>query len=268
MTPGRLHPFWNGIAVALLLVLCARAQSDSTAALSKSAQDSVAAFRKVENRAFGIGEKLVFDIAYGMVRAGTAVMSIPDSQRVGGRPCYHIVTTAESSSFFSVFFEVRDRVESLMDMEGLFTWKFEKHLREGKFKSDRYEVYDQIRLTVFAKSDTFSIPLYVQDILSSFYYTRTVPLEVGRSFDIDNFSDGSVYPLRILVHRKEKIKVPAGTFNCIVVEPVLRVEGLFKQTGKLTIWLTDDERRMPVLMKSKVFIGSIDARLKTYTTKK
>jgi len=268
MTAGRLHGLREGLASALFLALCARAQTDTTAVSQKSVPDSVAVFRKVENRAFGVGEKLVFDIAYGMVRAGTAVMSIPDSQRVEGRSCYHILTTAESSSFFSVFFEVRDRVESLMDMEGLFAWRFEKHLREGKFKSDRYEVYDPIRLRVFAKSDTFPIPLYVQDILSSFYYTRTVPLEAGRSFDIDNFSDGSVYPLRVLVHRKEKIKVPAGTFACIVVEPVLRVEGLFKQTGKLTIWLTDDDRRMPVLMKSKVFIGSIDARLRTYTAKK
>jgi hypothetical protein len=242
----------------------AQSMPDSTASGNRSAADSVTVFRKMENKAFGVGETLIFEIAYGMIKAGTSTMSIPDTQWVNGRPCYHIVTTAETSPFFSAFFEVRDKVISLMDIDGLFTWKFEKHLREGKFRSDRYEIFDQIRQRVFAKSDTFSAPLYVQDVLSSFYYSRIVPLEVGTPIDIDNFADGIVYPLRILVHRKEKIRVPAGVFNCIVVEPVMRVEGIFKQTGKLTIWVTDDERKMPVLMKSKIFFGSIDARLKKY----
>jgi len=227
-------------------------------------QDTV--FRRLENHAFGRGEHLVFEIAYGFVKAGTSTMSVADTQRVQGRLCYHIVTTAESNSFFSAFFTVRDRVESWMDVDGLFSWKFEKHLREGKFRSDRYEVYDQINRRVFAKSDTFDAPPYVQDILSSFYYARTQPLDGGQPFfDIDNFADGRVYPLRVVVHRRDRVKVPAGTFNCIVVEPVLRHEGLFKQTGKLTIWVTDDGRKMPVLMKSKVIIGSIDARLKKYS---
>jgi hypothetical protein len=235
------------------------------AASRSGREDSVLVFRKMENRAFGVGERLVFEIAYGMIKAGTSTMGIPDTVRVAGRPCYHIVTTAESNSFFSNIFKVRDRVESVMDIDGLFTWKFEKHLHEGKFKSDRYETYDPFLRKAYAKSDTFDVPLYVQDILSSFYFSRTIPIEVGQSVDIDNFADGRVYPLRILVHRKEKVKVPAGTFNCIAVEPVLRNEGIFKQTGKLTIWVTDDSARMPVLMKSKIFIGSIDARLKQFS---
>jgi hypothetical protein len=264
-SPGWGRPanlFRAGLFLCLAFGTRAGSQPDSAAVPVKAPPDGAPAFRKLENRAFGLGEKLVFEIAYGMVKAGTSTMGIADTLRVGGRLCYHIVTTAESSPFFSVFFEVHDRVESWMDAEGLFSWRFEKHLREGKFKSDRTEIYDQTNRRVFAKHDTFPAPLYVQDILSSFYYSRTVPLEVGAHFDIDNFADGKVYPLRIVVHRREKIKVPAGTFNCIVVEPVLRSEGIFKQTGKLTIWITDDERRMPVLMKSKVFIGSIDARLK------
>jgi hypothetical protein len=240
-----------------------QAQETGLAVPSAAEQDTV--FRKLENRAFGLGERLVFEIAYGPIKAGTSIMAIADTQRVQSRLCHHIVTTAESNSFFSAFFTVRDRVESWMDVEGLFSWKFEKHLREGKFRSDRYEVYDQTRRRVFAKSDTFEAPLYVQDILSSFFYARTRPLEIGQPFDIDNFADGRVYPLRVVIHRRERTKVPAGTFDCIVVEPVLRHEGIFKQTGKLTIWVTDDERKMPVLMKSKVIIGSIDARLKTYS---
>jgi hypothetical protein len=221
-------------------------------------------FRKIENNAFDVGENLIFEIAYGFVVAGTARMSIPDTQRVNGRLCYHIVTKARSSKFFSVFFKVRDRVESFIDVEGIFPWKFEKHLREGSYRADRYTVFDQINQRVFYKKDTLEAPRYVQDVLSSFYYTRTVDLEVGESVSIENHSGRKIYPLKILVHRKERIKVPAGTFNCIVVEPVLKGEGLFKHKGKLKIWLTDDERKMPVLMRSKALIGSIDVRLKAF----
>jgi hypothetical protein len=243
---------------------------DSTAVINPAgrSQDSTAVvssdtlFRKVENRAFSVGEHLVFDIAYGMVKAGTATMSIPDTQRVNGRLCLHIVTTAESSPFFSNLFKVRDRVESLLDLDGIFSWRFEKHLREGRYKAERTELYDQVNRRVFYRNDTIPAPQYVMDILCAFYYTRTQALEVGGSLDLNAFGDGKVYPLRVLVHRRETIKVPAGRFPCIVVEPVIKGEGIFNQKGKLTIWLTDDERRIPVLLKSKVLVGSIDCRLR------
>jgi hypothetical protein len=241
---------------------------DSTTVKVSNLQDSAVVsipqnlFQKVENRAFSVGEHLVFEIAYGMIKAGMATMSIPDTQWVEGRPCFHIVTTAESSPFFSAFFKVQDRVESFTDTEGVFSWRFEKHIKEGRYKSNRFEKYDQVRNLVFYKKDTIVAPPFVRDILCSFYYTRTQPLEIGKGFDINSFGDGKVYPLKVLVHRREKIKVPAGTFQCIVVEPVIRGEGIFNQKGKLTIWLTDDEKRIPVLMKSKVLVGSIDVRLK------
>lgn len=223
-----------------------------------------AGFRSVENRAFRTGEFLRFEIGWKFLKAGHATMSIKDTVWNGMRPCYVIKTTAHSSSVIDVFFKVRDRVESIIDREALFPWKFEKHLREGNFKRDRYTIFDPYHQLAFVKNDTIEVPAYVQDILSSFYYVRTLPLDVGMSFDVDNLSDKKVYPLRILVHRREKVKVPAGTFKCIVVEPVLRGEGLFNQKGRLNVWLTDDERKMPVMMKSEVFIGTVDVKLTDY----
>lgn len=225
-------------------------------------------FRRIKNRAFGVGEHLVFEVSLGMLKAGTATMSIPDTQWVNGHPCYHIVTTAESNEFLSKLFKVRDRVESFIDMEGIFTWKFEKHIREGKYRADKYAEYDQKNHVVMTKKDTISIPPYTQDILSSFYYARTVPLKVGKSFVIDNFADGKVYSLKVLVHGKDRIKVPAGKFDCIVVEPILKGEGLFNQKGQMAVWLTDDERRIPVQMKSKVLVGTINVRLKSISANK
>ncbi len=219
-------------------------------------------FRTLPNNAFFVGEDLLFDVSYGLIKAGSATMSIPDTVYEHGRPCYHVVTTARSATFFDAFFKVRDRVESIIDMQGLFPWRFEKHLREGTYKSDRYVHYDQINNKVYYKKDTLDVAPYIQGVLSSFYYIRTQDLEVGKHLDVENYGDGKLYPLRILVHKKQRIKVPAGKFNCIVVEPVLRSEGIFSQKGKLTIWLTDDEYKIPVLMKSEVFIGSISVKLK------
>jgi hypothetical protein len=258
----------TGLAALSVLALAAAcfSQDSTDVVLSQDSTEIVipdTLFRKVENRAFSVGEHLVFDIAYGMVTAGTATMSIPDTQWVENRPCLHIVTTAESSPFFSNLFKVRDRVESFIDLDGLFSWRFEKHLREGRYKANRLELYDQTLRRVFYRKDTIAAPLYVMDILCAFYYTRTQPLEIGKTLGLDAFGDGDVYRLGVLVHRREKIRVPAGTFTCLVVEPVIQGEGIFKQKGKLTIWLTDDERRIPVLMKSKVLVGSIDCRLRS-----
>jgi len=105
---------------------------------------------------------------------------------------------------------------------------------------------------------------YVQDVLSAFYFIRTQDLKVGKSLFVDNHTDKKNYPLEVKVLRKERVKVPAGTFNCVVVEPILKASGIFKQKGSLTVWLTDDEIKMPVLMKSKVIVGSISTELTNY----
>jgi hypothetical protein len=219
--------------------------------------------RVVPNKAFQIGEELTFIIRYGPVVAGYSTMSIPKITKIKGNEVFNIVTEASSSGFFSAFYKVRDRVVSYMDRDGLFTWRFEKRLREGKYRSDRFVDYDQINgWAVTSKKDSMRIPPCVQDILTSFFYIRTQKLEVGKSLFIDNHSDNKLYPLEVIVHKKEKISVKAGEFDCFVVEPILRASGLFKSKGRLLIWLTDDTRKIPVQMKSKIVIGYITAELK------
>ncbi len=138
--------------------------------------------RVIPNNAFDVGEKLTFSIRYGPIVAGSSTMSIPQITKINGYEAYKIVTEARSSGFFSAFFKVRDRVESYIDRDGLFSWRFEKHLREGKYRADQYVDYDQMNgWAVSNKKDTMKIPPCVHDILSSFYYIRTQQLEVGKS---------------------------------------------------------------------------------------
>jgi hypothetical protein len=219
--------------------------------------------RVIHHNAFKVGEKLTFIIRYGIIKAGSSTMSIPEIVDRNGYECFKIITEARSSKFFSAFFKVRDQVVSYMDRNGLYTRGFEKHLREGNYRSDRYVEYNQVNgWAVTNKKDSLQIPPCVQDILTTFYYIRTQNLEVGKSIFVDNHADNKLYPLEVKVHKKERIKVKAGKFDCIVVEPILRASGIFKSKGRLLVWLTDDERKIPVQMKSKIIIGYITAELK------
>jgi hypothetical protein len=220
--------------------------------------------RRIENLAFGVGEFLQFDIGYGFINAGTATMEVREVIDYNGRPAYQIVSTARSNKFFSSFYPVRDRVETIIDAVGLFSWKFDKQLREGKYRSHRKYAFDQINHNVVYKGDTIEVPPYVQDALSILYYVRTQKLEVGKSLYVENFTDGKNYPLEVKVHGREKVDTKAGHFDCLVLEPLLRSSGIFKHEGKLTVYVTDDRMRLPVLMKSKVVVGSITAELTDY----
>ncbi len=220
--------------------------------------------REVDNVAFGVGEKLTFEIGYGFISAGTATMEVEEIIDYEGRPAYRLVSKAFSNSFFNSFYRVEDRVESICDAVGLFSWRFQKKLQEGNYKADVSYTFDQKQNFVYYKKDTIAIPPFTQDALSVMYYVRTQNLEVGKSLYIDNFTDGKLYPLEVRVLRKEQITVSAGTFNCLVVEPLLQGVGVFKHEGKLTVWLTDDRLKMPVLMKSKVLVGAISAELTDY----
>ena len=220
--------------------------------------------RYVENVAFGVNEKFTFDINYGFINAGGATMEVTRLIEYNNRPCYQTVTRAYSNSFFSNFFNVDDRVESIVDALGIFSWRFEKNLKEGSYIANRQYTFDQRLNLAYDGKDTVKVNPYVQDALSALYFVRTQDLEVGKSVFADNFTDGKLYPLEVKVIRREEITVPAGTFECLVVEPLLRSVGVFKHEGKLTVWLTDDRLKMPVLMKSKVLVGSISAELIDY----
>ena len=213
---------------------------------------------------FGVGERLKFEIKYGFISAGTATLGIPETVTERGYECYRIVSLAESNSFFSAFFTVRDVAESYLDTRELVPRRFEKRLREGDFRAHDVVLFDHDRhIALYPKRGDRLVPISVgaQDILSSLYYVRMMDLTVGRSTFIDNHADKKNYPLEIKVLRRERVKVPVGRFDCLVVEPVMRGAGLFSHQGRLTVWLTDDAARIPVLMKSKIMVGSITAVL-------
>jgi hypothetical protein len=230
---------------------------------SEAPDDSCApAVREPAPVPFGVGEYLEFSVSYNIIRAGTATLSVEGIEEIAGHRCYKLVSTARSNGFVSTFFEVRDRVESLMDVHGLFSRKFEKHLKEGGYTKDEAVWIDHCAgLAYYGDGDTVGVRRSSQDALSALYFVRTLDLQVGNMVVFPSHSGKKNYPMRVRVLGKEKIKTPVGHFNCIVVEPRLKSEGIFKHKGRLIVWLSDDERRIPVRMKSQVTIGSITASL-------
>ena len=215
-------------------------------------------------------EKLTYDVKWGVVAMGTSDVGVQEVVDFNGQPAYHIVSTAKTTSFGDRFYKVRDLNESWMHVGDFRSLGYSKKLREGNFFRDEWVVFDYDNKGFLAKrvnkDDSFSystgaVPGAVQDILSSIYSIRPRRLAVGDEIVLD-VNTRSNWPLTIKVLRKHRVKVPAGTFSCVVVEPILREEGIFIQKGRsLQVWLTDDERHIPVLMQVNILIGSISAYL-------
>jgi hypothetical protein len=234
--------------------------------------------RVIPNQAFKVGEKLTFVVRYGIIKAGEATMEVEGIVPIADREAYKIVSKAKSARTFDLFFKVRDQVESWLDTQGIFSWKFNKSLREGGFKFDLKVEYDQLYGKANVKSIRYEdseplkirdqnekiveIPPYVLDILASFYYVRTQDLRLGRPLYLTNHDNEKIYDLKVIVQKREVIKVKAGKFRCIMVQPQLRGDAIFKQKGELWVWVSDDQYKIPIQMKSAVFIGNITTELK------
>lgn len=213
-----------------------------------------------------IPEKLVFDLTWAGIKAGTATQEIINDNGV-----IKIVSTARSADWISVFFKVDDRIESVLagtSLTGLGLPKtYRMKIHEGKTRRDKEITFNRSkRLALYVdhvngEKKDFEINANTLDTLSSFYFVRSMPLEVGKSVFIDVFDSKRLWNTEVQVLRREKIRTVLGTFNTIVVKPLMKSEGIFEKKGDMYIWLTDDKRRVPVKMKTKVPVGSITATL-------
>jgi hypothetical protein len=217
--------------------------------------------------AFKAGEKLVFSVSWSdIVTAGTATLSVQGVKVFNSRKVYHIVSTASSGPQVSAFFYTRDRIDVYLDAVDYTIWKSEKHLVEGTYKNDEVIYFNPPNRTATRGVATMRTLAEPRDALGGFYYIRSLDLPVGSRVTV-NYADGKIAkPIVIKVLRKEQVTVPAGTFDTIVIEPVLEeTEGIFKQEGRIWIWVTDDEKKMPVILKSKIAIGNVEVKLESYT---
>jgi hypothetical protein len=255
----------TGLALGVAVAAAGREQFEAPAAPRNPGERARRLFERDHphrDAALRVGERYVFSVRYGMVRAGTAEIGIAGTAMIEGDSCYHYLSTASSNDFFSTFFLVRDSVESYAAVSDLLPRRFEKHLREGNYARDDTVRFDQLNhLALYPGGQLVEILPGTHDVLSAFFEVRTRVLNPGDVLNLDCHADRKSYPLKTQVYRRERVSVPAGEFDCLVVEPMLRTPGLFRHEGSLTIWLTDDARKIPVQMKSRLAIGSISVVL-------
>lgn len=223
------------------------------------------------SQTFKVGEDFSYDVRWWFIHAGDASLGVKGIFVIDGWPCYHFVGTAKSQILF--FFKVKDRIESFSTADALLPILFIKRIHEGKYKKDisisfNWKNPKNPIATYKTKTETKTFPLNPdsRDPLGIFYYFRTLKLpEPGRKINICVYSGKKNYPLFVEIIRREKIKVPAGTFNTILVKlyPQPGFEGLFRHEGDIKIWITDDNARIPVKIKAKIpILGSINIVLK------
>lgn len=225
--------------------------------------------RTVPNEAFGFSEKLEYKVGYKFITAGTGSFTIgPSAVFRNGRECYDIRFEVRSLPSLEFLYKVRDRYRTLLDAGGIFPWEFEQNVREGGYKKDAKAVFDQVNHTATVKNKTYKVPEYVHDIVSAFYYVRTMDLgsmKNGHIFYLQNFYQDTTHALGVKIHRRETIEVEAGKFRCIVIEPLVVQGGLFKNEGNIYIWVTDDERKIPVRVATRILIGFVGADLTKFS---
>ena len=219
------------------------------------------------------GEELKYGVYYSFIKAGTAYIKNRGLTTVNGRKAYLLQTTAFSAAVIDAFFKVRDVNYSWLDAENFYSLGYLQSVREGSYKRDEWLIFDYPRRLFYGELQKKEAPrvisgelsMQVLDMLSSLYFVRAQKLEPGKDIIFDIINRERQYPLVVKVLGKETVKTDAGKFNCIVVEPQFRGEGIFVSKGKsLKVWLTDDEYKMPVKMKTEVFIGSVSAELLEY----
>ena len=225
--------------------------------------------RNLYHNNFKAGEMLRYRLHYGFVDAGEAVITVEESEKkINGREVLHVVGKGRTLGAFNWFFKVNDRYETYLDKKGVFPWKFVRRVHEGKYKKSQDYFFHQDHTTVDnGKGDNFAVPIGVQDMISSFYYARTLDfsdLKEGDLLAIQTFMDDEIFTLNVKYLGKENISLRAGEFKCLKFVPVVQEGRVFKNSDDLQIWITDDDNRIPILIKAKILVGSIKMEVVEY----
>jgi len=212
---------------------------------------------------FQVGERMTYDVRFGPVKVGSGSMEVLGLEDVRGRETWHTQFKVRGGTFF---YKVNDVMKSWIDTETLSSLRYVQDFQEGgRDREKTYEIFPERRVYVEhgkeGEQPTVSEPL---DDGSFLYFVRTIPLEVGQTYVFDRYFKPDRNPVKIRVLRRERVSVPAGTFDAIVVQPIIRAKGIFSENGRAELWLSDDSSRIMLQMKSQLSFGSLNLYLKSH----
>lgn len=216
---------------------------------------------------FGVGERLTYQAKVNFLNAGSATMSVEDIEAIRGHTTYHTIFDVRGHV---LFYHVNDHYESWFDTTSMVSLHHTQSIEEGSRKDERkYDFYPERKVYVRNGQENPSVaqPL---DEGSFIYFMRTLKLEVGKTYEFNRYYHPDRNPVVIKVLRRERITVPAGEFDAIVVQPVIKSRGLFSEGGQAQVWFADDSTRTVLRLRSKLPFGTLYLELKQaeYATKR
>lgn len=228
---------------------------------------SVTSYPAVNNTAFQVGEQLRYRITYGFMDAGEAVLEVKSTTKKGadGRELVHLKGTGRTLGGFNAFYKVHDVYESYVDKKGVFPWYFVRRVDEGGYKLSQDYAFKQDKYKVDnGEGKEFKVPMGIQDMVSSFYYARTLDfknMKVGDVVEFKCFMDNEIWPLKIKFVGNEVIHIRKGKFNCKKFVPVVQKGRYFESENDVNFWVTDDNNRIPILVRAKIPVGTVKMHL-------
>ena len=230
----------------------------------------VVGFKPQKERAFDVGEWFKFRIHYGIVNAGYATLEVKEDVK-NNRKVFHAIGRGYTTGMTKLFFKVDDDYESFFDKETGNPYQYIRKIDEGGYKKDQEGFFNQGSDKILVKDyknnneKTFPVPNNVQDILSTFYYLRNHPtidkLKVGESISIDMFFDEDTTKFKLKYIGKEDLETKFGTIPTMIFRPYVQAGRVFKEQESLTVWISDDDNKIPLRIEASLAVGSIKADL-------
>ncbi|MGK4566720.1 DUF3108 domain-containing protein [Flavobacterium sp. 3HN19-14] len=221
-----------------------------------------------KERAFDVGEWFKFRIHYGLVNAGYATLEVKEATR-NNKKVYHAIGQGFTTGMTKFFFKVEDNYESYFDKETGNPYQYVRKINEGGYIKNQEGFFNQTSDKITVKDyknkteKTFAVPNNVQDIVSTFYYLRNYPtidkLKVGESVAVDMFFDDETTKFKLKYMGKEDISTKFGTIACMIFRPYVQAGRVFKEQESLTVWISDDDNKIPIRIKASLAVGSLKA---------
>lgn len=230
-------------------------------------------FSSQKERAFDSGEWFKFRVHYGLFNAGYATLEVQEATK-NNKKVYHAIGKGYTTGMSRFFFRVDDNYESYFDKETGKPYQFVRKIDEGGYKKNQEGFFNQSENKIFVKDyknkseNTFLIPENTQDIVSAFYYLRNYPtidkLKVGESITIDMFFDNETTKFKLKFIGKEDLDTKFGLVPTLIFRPLVQSGRVFKEEESLTVWISDDDNKIPVSIKASLAVGSIKADLDAF----
>jgi hypothetical protein len=211
---------------------------------------------------FGIGERMDYRVKFGPLKVGQAYMEVEGLDTIAGYATYHLRFHMSGSV---PFYKLDDTQQSWLDVALLATRRYHQDSHQGSYERYREYEFDLEQGTLSGlEGETDSIPKEALDEAAFIYFVRSIELEVGETYEWNRYYRFDRNPVILQVLRRERVRVPAGEFETIVVRPIIKSGGIFAEGGEAEVYITDDELRIPVRLYTKMKVGSVVLELTEY----